>query len=234
MNFSDLLRYGLWLSVAESAMENRREYHMTTTWLPHLLTNSLSLLLPDLLRILIPPRKMPLSVDAPPLTQDLEAIEETLVATVRDNPNYAVYVTPLAVGYILSHPRFNIYKGKMAEKRFAGLGLDALPHGSTAFGLTALVIDASERASQIVPRQNPLYPLLRWCKAHPALFSGAVLAGATLFWEVSEYGVHQHELELQGGDVSKINMQWSVEDTARDCAANAIGWALALLLRQLH
>ena len=51
MHTADLLRYGLWCGVAATAAGNRRAYRLTTAWLPHLLTNTVSLLLPDLLRL---------------------------------------------------------------------------------------------------------------------------------------------------------------------------------------
>lgn len=206
---------------------------MRTVWLPHLITNSLSLLLPDAIRLL---HAMPNTSQPPasPLLEDVRIMEKTVDSMVRDNPDYAAYVTPLALGYILSHPRFNIYKGGLAEKRFMGLGLDALPHGATAFGLAALVADTADEAVHIVPRQNALYPLVRWAADYPTLFSGLVLALATLFWEVSEYRVHQIELAQRGGDITKINMQWSMEDTLRDCAANTLGWLTAMLFRSLR
>ncbi len=229
MKFPDLARYALWLGVAETALENRHEYHMTTTWLPHLLTNTLSLLLPDVFRVFLPART---TVKTQP-ADDIDALAQTLTTVVRDNDQYVSYVTPLAVGYILSHPRFNIYKGKLAEKRFAGLGLDALPHGSTAFGLTALVMETAEQAYTTFPRQSVLHPLLKWSNDHPALASGIVLAAATLFWETGEYRIHLYELEQRGGNPDQINMQWSLDDTLRDCAANTIGWLLAVLVRRL-
>ncbi len=230
MKFSDLARYGLWLLVAESADANRREYHMQTTWLPHLLTNSLSLLLPDVLRLLLPPSVLSAPAHGV-LIEELQVIEQTLTAAVRDNPNYVVYVAPLAAGYILSHPNFNIYKGDLAKKRLVGFGLDALPHGATAFGLTALLCETAATAAKTVPPANPLMPLVKWAKTNPALFSGLMLTALTAFWEFSEYRVHVHELALRGGDPEKINMQWSVDDTARDCAANFVGWGLAILTR---
>jgi hypothetical protein len=225
---SDLLRYGLWLGVAETAFENRRHYRMATTWLPHLLTNTLSLFLPDVLRFIFSKRQRSISAISTPLT---EVITQTAQASVSANDHYAGYVAPLAVGYILSHPRFNIYQGEWAEKRFAGLGLDALPHGATAFGLVSLAAETAENAAVIVPKNNALYPLVRWAAQHPTLFTGFILIAATVFWEYGEYRIQQYELEQQGGDMSKINMQWSLADTLRDVAANTLGWLAATLLR---
>lgn len=228
---ADLWRYVLWFAVAETALENRREYRMATTWLPHLLTNTASLFLPDLFRLLTPSERA-LDTANGEDPSDFEVVEQTIVAVVRDNPNYAGYVTPLALGYILSHPRFNIYKGEMAEIRVAGLGLDALPHSATAYGLVALSADTIETAARVVPKKNVFSPLIQWAARNPGLVTGLVLGTATLFWEYSEYRVHQHELKERGGDVTKINMQWSMEDTIRDCVANALGWAAAMLFRR--
>jgi len=50
MRRSDLARYALWCGIVVTAEGNRRAYHLRTTWLPHLATNTLSLLLPDLYR----------------------------------------------------------------------------------------------------------------------------------------------------------------------------------------
>src|SRR3954462_6196847 len=91
---ADILRYGLWLAVAATAEANRREYHMSTTWLPHLLTNSLSLFLPELYR------SISLNGKSAILPHDLS---EPLNRLLKDNPRYAGYVMPLALGYILSH-----------------------------------------------------------------------------------------------------------------------------------
>ena len=37
-------------------------------------------------------------------------------------------------------------------------------------------------------------------------------------------------MELRG-DITKINMQWSLHDTLNDCVANTIGWVLGILWR---
>jgi hypothetical protein len=61
---------------------------------------------------------------------------------------------------------------------------------------------------------------------HPALISAIVLTAATIAWELGEHRIYQYELARRGSR-ERINMQWSVRDTAYDCAANAIGWLLA-------
>lgn len=217
----DLLRYGIWAVVAATANANRREYHMQTTWLPHFSVNTVTLLLPDVMRVLIPKGHEP---------DDL--VGQVMVKMARDNDNYVVYVAPLAAGYILSHPKFNIFKGDMGEMRFAGLGLDAIPHSTTGFALTALVCDTLESACAVKSARGPLARLARLCNRNPALTSFGVLAGLTFLWEFAEYSVHQYEMEQQG-DISKINMMWSADDTARDVVANLLGWAGAILLRRL-
>ncbi len=57
MHRSDMLRYCLWCGVVATAEGNRRQYTMATTWLPHLLTNTVSLLLPDALRLVARERR---------------------------------------------------------------------------------------------------------------------------------------------------------------------------------
>ncbi|MEP6988211.1 MAG: hypothetical protein ABI970_21585 [Chloroflexota bacterium] len=218
----DFLRYGIWGVLAATADANRREYHMTTTWLPHLVVNSVALLLPDVLRLLIPAHRKPDNL-----------VEGVMDEMVRDNPKYVTYVFPLAAGYILSHPKFNIFKGDMADIRFAGLGLDAIPHGATGFALSALVEDTLETAAQLESADSsPLASLIHTLNKRPALVSFGVLSALTFFWEYGEYRVHVHELELQKGDISKINMMWSADDTARDVIANFLGWIIAALLHK--
>jgi hypothetical protein len=146
-----------------------------------------------------------------------------------DNPRYALYVTPLAAGYLLSSPWLNIYKGDLARIRLAGFGLDALPHAAAAFALTLLVHDTSGTAVQIVEADNTLAPVLQSADRHAAAFSAAVLALATLLWEYGEYRIYVHEM-AQRGDPERINMQWSVADTLSDCMSNALGWCLAIAL----
>lgn len=220
MNLSDLLRYGIWGVVAATADANRREYHMSTTWLPHLVTNSITLLLPDVLRLLIPQNRKPDNL-----------VEGVMDEMVRDNPKYVVYVAPLAAGYILSHPKFNIFKGDMGDIRFAGLGLDAIPHGATGFALTALVQDTLQTADELDPSdQSAFAQFVHWCNQYPGLVTFAVLGALTFFWEYGEYRVHNHELSLREGDITKINMMWSADDTARDVVANFLGWAAARLM----
>ncbi len=220
MSLHDWLRYGIWTAVGATANANRREYHMQTTWLPHLVTNTLTLLLPDLLRLLVPKNKQPSNI-----------VGQLAVRMIRDNDNYVIYVIPLAAGYLLSHPRFNIFKGELAEISLLGLRLDAIPHGATGFALTASVCDTLDIAAQLGETPNRLSHLVKRMSRHPAAISFGLLATLTFIWEFGEYRVHKHELALRG-DITKINMMWSVEDTARDVAANFLGWVGALILRR--
>ncbi len=238
MRLNDALRYALLAGIVATADANRREYHMATTWLPHLLTNTFTLLLPDLYRAVDPPEhktalQPAASASLSPIVQGWQTLRKPLAAMIRDNPGYVAYVAPLAIGYILSHPRFNIYKGDLSEIRLAGFGLDALPHSATGLALTALACDTADAAARTIPADSPLASIIHEADDHPALFSAAVLVLATSWWELGEYLIHRHELALRGNDVSQINMQWSVEDTERDVASNVIGWLLAILWREI-
>ena len=138
MRLPDLSRYVLWCGIAVTAVGNRRLYGMTTTWLPHFATNTVSLLLPDLLRLVAPGRRAP----GESAYQGVrELFHSAMMEMVCDNPRYVLYVAPLAAGYLLSAPWLNIYKGELAKLRLAGFGLDTLPHVTTAYAMTALVTD---------------------------------------------------------------------------------------------
>jgi hypothetical protein len=215
-----MARYGLWCGVLATAEGNRREYGMITTWLPHLVTNTISLLLPDICRLIGRPK---------PATEpsDLrQIVGTTLAAMICDNPAYVLYVAPLALGYVLSSPWLNIYKGALGEQRLGGFGLDALPHATTAFALTALTIDTSHALAQHAASTVDFADLGELLERSQTLVSALVLAAATFVWETGEYRIYQYELARRG-ERSRINMQWSVRDTAYDCAANVIGWLLA-------
>jgi hypothetical protein len=149
-----------------------------------------------------------------------------------DNPRYVLYVAPLAAGYLLSSPWFNIYKGKLAEKRLAGFGLDAIPHATTAFALTRLVGDTADTGADLARSTGAPAAWLDWCAQHHGLCSALVLSLATFVWEYSEYMIHVHEL-AQRGAVENINMQWSVDDTIADCLSNVAGWLLAIAQEHL-
>jgi hypothetical protein len=204
---------------------------MTTTWLPHLAANTLSLLLPEIYQLLRHQMEVPdQAAPQPPARELLSLCAGTLAAVLRRRREYALYVAPLALGYVLSNPWMNIYKGELAELKLAGFGLDALPHAATAFALTGLVRDAAQAAGE---QAADLPALAGWGRAlvrHQVGLSALALALATLVWELGEHRIYRHELALRGSP-ERTNMQWSVSDTAYDCAANVIGWLIATAVR---
>jgi hypothetical protein len=101
MRLADLSRYGLWCGVAITAAGNRRLYAMTTTWLPHLAANTVTLLLPDLLRLVMPGARLSGESTCQGVRELLRGV---IVEMVCDNPRYVLYVAPLAAGYLLSAP----------------------------------------------------------------------------------------------------------------------------------
>src|SRR5687768_88101 len=114
MRLPDIIRYGLWCGVAVTAAGNRREYRMTTTWLPHLAMNTISLLLPDACQLLLSSarpsaytRARGAGHSSHPTASDV--IGATFAALARDNPCYVLHVSPLAASYLLSAPWLNIY-----------------------------------------------------------------------------------------------------------------------------
>jgi hypothetical protein len=236
VKLSDLIRYGLWVALAETAFENRRTFRMATTWLPHFIIDSTALLLPDLVRLFGGKKKPRLALVTPngltPTSSnpDVEVITDTLSAMTLDNPAYTAYVAPVALGYIVSHPKFNIYKGEMAEMRFMGLGLDAIPHGTTAFTMVSLTLDSLEYAAKVVSPRSNLYKPIKWLSEHKTLLTGGILVGATFLWEVGEYRIHVYELQKNDNDITKINMMWSMDDTIRDVVANTLGWLIATIV----
>jgi hypothetical protein len=225
MQGANLLRYSLWCGILATAEGNRREYHMTTTWLPHLVTNTISLLLPDAYKLVARTGSTTLQNGSAP-SELRQVIGNTLATMLCDNPAYVLYVAPLALGYLLSSPWFNIYKGDLAEKRVAGFGLDALPHASTAFALTMLTTDTARVLAEQSSSATGLADLGGLLGRHETLISAIVLAAATITWELGEHRIYRYELARRGSR-EQINMQWSVRDTAYDCAANAVGWLLA-------
>ncbi|HEU5104057.1 MAG TPA: hypothetical protein VFU22_33805 [Roseiflexaceae bacterium] len=229
MRRADLMRYGLWSGVLAVALGNRRAYAMTTTWLPHLAANSVTLLLPDLYRALDALGRRVQRDSATRPGDWPQLLKNTGDAMVRDNPRYVVYVAPLAAGYLLSSPWLNIYKGALAEKQLAGFGLDSLPHAATAFALTRLIGDTAATATDLSRATDGRVAWVEWCGRHWGLCSALALALATLIWERGEYLVYKHELAWRGS-AERINMQWSVRDTVTDCVTNAVGWLLAIVL----
>lgn len=223
-------RYGVWLALAYTANANRRHFGLATTWVPHLVGNSVALFLPELLGLFdrmfrladrLPPERYPTAA----------ALRRTAQDVVVDNPDYVGYVAPAALAYVVSHPQFNIYRGSWGEKSFLGFGYDSIPHSTTAFALSNLAYDTIAAAARHTPPRALIYPPVKAVAARRTLVVAAFLAGLTLFYEMSEYIIYRSELEARDHDISQINMMWSVKDTVFDVLSNTIGWALAVLRR---
>lgn len=225
------LRYLIWAGVAGTAYANQRHFRLPTTWVPHLTGNTFSLLLPELYRLVDhtlhleerwPPQKHP----------TWGALLATFRQIVVENPDYLDYVAPAALAYIVSHPRFNIYRGDWGAIRVAGFGLDSIPHSSTAFALTNLMLDTIETLHSQTPSTSGLAPVLQWIEKNKFLVTGAVLAGLTIAYEYGEYRIRQVELEATHYDESRVNMIWSLQDCIFDSLSNAIGWLTAIWRRR--
>lgn len=225
-----LLRYALWLGVVNTARANRDYFGLPTTWVFHLALNSFTLFLPELYRGATKVWRL----DARAQTQRacLSVAHGMLQDAVVNNPYYALYVTPVALAYMVSHPQFNIYKGALAQWRIAGFGLDALPHALTAFAFTNLAFDALHAFHKHTPSDAQWAALAARADEHAALVAGALLASASAFYESGEYAIHEEELRETHGDANKINLVWSAQDTLFDLMANALGWLGAILLRR--
>ena len=161
MRAADLLRYGLWSAVAATAARNRKEYGVPTAWLTHLAGNTVTLFLPELLR-LAPVRRRALA--APDSTW--KALLRTLDRRVRQDPHYAGYVAPLALGFILSHPDYSIYHGRWAELTIADFGVDSIPHASAAYSLARLISETTLSLAEELPSDSPLAPVSRWAAGY--------------------------------------------------------------------
>jgi hypothetical protein len=219
-----------WLVLAESVRANRRAYpNLPTAWLPHGAGNSLALWLPELSAAVGWACRLDQRFER---HHTLAALYRTLCELCAENPQWGLYVAPAALGYAVSHPRFNIYKGNLAELRFLGFGLDAIPHAVTAWSLTLLLHDAITALARNLPEDSPLTPVARALARRPALFTAAALATLSAIWEFGEFSIQQDELRRAGGDATAINMEWSAEDTALDLLANSIGWLVATWQRR--
>ena len=217
--------------MAGTAYANHRHFRLPTTWVPHLTGNTLALLLPELYRLvdhtLHLEERWP-RAEHPTWGPLLATLRELVV----ENPDYLDYVAPAALAYIVSHPRFNIYRGAWGELRLAGFGLDSIPHGSTAFALTNLLLDAIETLHDQTPPASVLAPWLRRLDENKILVSGLVLAGLTLLYEYGEYRIRQAELAATNYDESQVNMIWSLQDSIFDALSNALGWLTAIWRRR--
>lgn len=226
---TDLLRYALWLGVVGTANANRKHFGLPTTWVVHLTLNSFVLFLPELYRGAA--AVLQLDARAQEKRDFISAAHGMVQDTVVNNPNYALYVSPVALAYMLSHPQFNIYKGDLAELRVLGFGLDAIPHSATAFAFTNLMIDALHAFHKHSPETAAWYPLADRADRHSAMVAGTLLASASALYESGEYAIHQEEMRETGGDINKINLMWSAKDTLFDLMSNTMGWLAAAILR---
>jgi hypothetical protein len=221
--WKQFLRYFIWLAVVGVAVANRRHFGLVTAWLPHLLGNSISLLLPELYtlvrRLFLPARPAPCS--------SWGALQRSFEQLVPENPDYVDYVAPVALAYIVSHPQFNIYRGEWGEWSLLGFGLDSLPHGATAYTLSNMVYDTVETVAVQTQPEMAIQPPTRWLARHKHLVSGGVLAFLTLVYETGEYIIHRSELKARDNDASQINLVWGIQDTFFDVLSNAIGWAIS-------
>lgn len=226
----DYARYGLWLLLANTANANRRQFGLPTTWVLHLFGNSIALLLPELIRAT--DGLLTVEKDVDDARQDAgawPAIYATLQELVVGNPDYVKYVAPTAAAYIVSHPRFNIYRGAWAELTWWGFGLDTIPHAATAYAFTRAVYDTLDALAPRLDEHSALHPYVTWAAAHRRLVTGSAIALLTLAYETGEFLIHRQELAARDHDVNRINMMWGLKDSIFDGISNAIGWAVAIL-----
>jgi hypothetical protein len=214
-----LVRYLLWAGVLLSANANRRHFGLASTWVFHTIGNSVTLMLPDLLRLA--------GLDRPGPVPAWRGMVRDVVA---NNQGYAASVAPLALGYILSHPRWNIYKGAWGALHWGVFGLDSIPHATTAGGLVTLTLTSLDALGQYLPPDAPVAGWIPWARGHPVRTAAVVLGLATLVYETAEWAIHVSELAATGGDPSRINMEWSLSDTLADSLANALGGLAAVAL----
>jgi hypothetical protein len=228
MRPSDLLRYGLWAAVAATAARNRKEYGVPTAWLTHLAGNTFTLFLPELLRL------VPVPTDGNSRgTTTFDALLRTLDLRARQDPNYAVYVAPLALGFIFSHPDYSIYHGPWAERSVFGFGADSIPHSTAAYALARLMSESLLSLDQELPASSPLAQPVSWAAGRvDAIAAGSVLL-VTLIWEVSEYLAQAAEMAATGKSAEEVNMQWSVPDAITDTISNVAGLLAAIVVRHL-
>jgi hypothetical protein len=225
VRLSDGLRYGLWCGVALTARRNKTEYGVPTAWLTHLAGNTVTLLLPEWVQLL---RRVP----AVAANKAWHPYMATLVRRVCDDPRYAGYVAPLALGFIASHPDFSIYHGRWAELTVLGFGADTVPHSSAAYAVARLESETLATFAAELARDHRLAPLARHAAAHPDLLAAATVLALTLLWELSEYRAHNAELAASGRDEREINMQWSLPDAITDSVSNLAGLLAAIAVRR--
>jgi hypothetical protein len=229
MKSTDLLRYVLWLGVVNTANANRKFFGLPTTWVIHSSVDTFILFLPEILQGTN--QLFGLDKRANQKQDLITTVHRTLQESVVNNPNYALYVAPVALAYIVSHPQFNIYKGDFAKIRLLGFGLDAIPHSLTAFTFTHLIVDTLASFRRHTPSYASWRTIAEMADDHSTAVAGGLLVGASALYETGEYAIHVEELRETGGDESKINLVWSATDTLFDIMSNTLGWLAAAVLR---
>ncbi|MFN8497831.1 MAG: hypothetical protein U0641_08245 [Anaerolineae bacterium] len=221
------IRLALWLALLATANANRRHYGLLTTWLPHTVGNTVALSLPEVTAALdIAARRLGIE------SATLLALTSTAREVTGDPPGWAKTVAPLTLAYVVSHPRFNIYKGRMGDLRFGVFGLDSIPHSATGYAVSALLYRTVDALAQNTPPDSWLAPIARFLADHRVAVSFAGLAALSAFYEYSEYSIHNEEMAETGGDIERINMMWDIGDTAKDVLSNYVGWLAATLLHR--
>ena len=215
-------RLALWSGIVASATASRRHGRFPTTWVVHLVGNSFLLWLPEIYTGLSSALKLDDRLDD--RGGSLLTVHELIKELIVENSTYAVYVTPVALGVIAAHPGIDIYKSEWAQKQLFGMGLDSIPHATTALALTEMVFDGLD-----MPAARRGFPAAR---GRAAAISAAVLAGVTLFYETGEFLIHNSELKGARNDPSRLAMEWSLPDSIEDAFSNLVGWAAAVLARE--
>lgn len=226
----DWLRWGLWLGLLATADANRRHFGLPTTWVIHLTGNSVALLLPELYAGLS--RLLSLDERATRTGSLAAALHRALCQVVCANPQYSAYVAPLTLGYLVSHPSFNIYKGRLGALRLAGFGLDTIPHTWTAAALTTGLLDGLAALVDHAPPASRAGAAARWAGLHAVALSGVTLALLTTIYETGEWLIYREEWRATGGDHARMNMEWSLPDSRRDVVANMAGWLVGVALHR--
>ncbi|MFN8481949.1 MAG: hypothetical protein U0768_02680 [Anaerolineae bacterium] len=219
------IRLALWLALIATANANRKHFGLRTTWLPHSVGNTVALSLPELTAALDAAAQR-LGIESATLL----ALTGTAREVTGDPPGWAKTVAPLTLAYVVSHPRFNIYKGRWGEMRLGVFGLDSIPHSATGYAVSALLYRTVDALARNAPPDSWLAPIAGFLARHRVAVSFAGLAALSAFYEYSEYSIHNQELAETGGDVERINMMWDVADTSKDILSNYLGWLAATLL----
>lgn len=219
------MRLGLWGLLLNTANANRLAYGLPTTWVPHTLGNTLGLALPEIVDVV----DVALGRVAPG-SASLTAVRAAVQDVTSEPRGWTRTMAPVTLAYVASHPNFNIYRGRMGELRWLGFGLDSIPHSLTAAALTTLVYDGLTALRRRTPSDAAIAPVVEMAYHDRVALAAVFLASLTLFYEYSEYSIHQQELQATDGDVTKINMMWDAEDTVKDIASNTLGWLGATVI----